>query len=330
MSFAARHGRTFFLSHFNSANYKQVESVAESGDAVFKAEKSISLFARRSKLPSTKRVTLKTIADTIVSLSHDAQDDLPSNSVVVLERYNVTGASGVFKRYPNGSDFKMELTFRLNRNGVASLDSSEVMLEDRVEYEKCEFVKPPSPVKANATKKEAASTPASETDDSAAKDAPKDEESNAKSDSDSKKEEEGGDQSGGTQDEKETPKDDAKPDSATEEKQVRIRTWHIARMCCHAPVNASLTRWAGRRHRRERRFFGDSAVYYAGAGRGNHRDQYRRQRVSRRVFLVLSTVPALAHRPSFASLFERSGISFVEWEMAGQRYFKKALVVSVR
>ena len=35
-------------------------------------------------------------------------------------------ASGVIKRYPNGSDFKMELTFRLNRNGVASLDSAEV------------------------------------------------------------------------------------------------------------------------------------------------------------------------------------------------------------
>jgi hypothetical protein len=33
---------------------------------------------------------------------------------------------GVVKRYPNGSDFKMELTFRLNRNGVASLDNAEV------------------------------------------------------------------------------------------------------------------------------------------------------------------------------------------------------------
>jgi hypothetical protein len=31
-----------------------------------------------------------------------------------------------------------------------------------------------------------------------------------------------------------------------------------------------------------------------------------------------------------SSLFGRSGISFVEWQMAGQRYFKKALVVSVR
>ena len=104
-------------------------------------------------------MTLKTIADTIVSLSHDAQDDLPSNSVVVLERYNVTGASGVIKRYPNGSDFKMELTFRLNRNGVASLDSSEVMLEDRVEYEKCEFVKPAPPPKSDVTKKEADAPP---------------------------------------------------------------------------------------------------------------------------------------------------------------------------
>ncbi len=202
---------------------------------MFKTEKSISLFARRSKLPSTKRVTLKTIADTIVSLSHDAQDDMPSNSVVVLERYNVTGASGVIKRYPNGSDFKMELTFRLNRNGVASLDSSEVMLEDRVEYEKCEFVKPAPPPKANATKKEADSTPASETDESAAKDAPKDDESNPKSDSDSKKGEEGGEQSGGTQDEKQAPKDDTTSESTSEEKQVRARAscacagWHVTR-----------------------------------------------------------------------------------------------------
>jgi hypothetical protein len=75
-----------------SANYKQVDSA--SSEATFKPEKSISLFPRRSKLPSTKRVTLKTIADTIVSLSHDAQDDLPANSVSVLERFNVTGASG--------------------------------------------------------------------------------------------------------------------------------------------------------------------------------------------------------------------------------------------
>ena len=150
---------------FISANYKQAD-ISTTGETVFKAEKSIALFPRRSKLPSTKRVTLKTIADTIVSLSHDAQDDLPSNSVVVLERYNVTGASGVIKRYPNGSDFKMELTFRLNRNGVASLDSSEVMLEDRIEYEKCEFVKPAPPPK---TTKEADAPPAAETDGSSKK-----------------------------------------------------------------------------------------------------------------------------------------------------------------
>ena len=75
-----------------SANYKQLDPTAT--DATFKPEKSIPLFPRRSKLPSTKRVTLKTITDTIVSLAHDAQDDLPSNSVTVLERFNVTGASG--------------------------------------------------------------------------------------------------------------------------------------------------------------------------------------------------------------------------------------------
>ncbi len=74
-----------------SAHYKQLDS---SSDAAFKPEKSVPLFPRRSKLPSTKRVTLKTISDTIVSLSHDAQSDLPSNSVTVLERFNVTGASG--------------------------------------------------------------------------------------------------------------------------------------------------------------------------------------------------------------------------------------------
>ena len=76
-----------------SANYKQLDSAAT--EPTFKAEKSIPLFPKRSKLPSTKRVTLKTITDTIVSLAHDAQDDLPSNSVTVLERFNVTGASGV-------------------------------------------------------------------------------------------------------------------------------------------------------------------------------------------------------------------------------------------
>ena len=81
-----------------SANYKQVDSA--SSDATYKAEKSISLFPRRSKLPSTKRVTLKTITDTIVSLSHDAQDDLPANSVSVLERFNVTGASGTRSSLP--------------------------------------------------------------------------------------------------------------------------------------------------------------------------------------------------------------------------------------
>ena len=75
-----------------SAHYKQLDS--SSSDAAFKPEKSIPLFPRRSKLPSTKRVTLKTISDTIVSLSHDVQSDLPSNSVTVLERFNVTGASG--------------------------------------------------------------------------------------------------------------------------------------------------------------------------------------------------------------------------------------------
>jgi hypothetical protein len=76
-----------------SANYKQQDS--SSSDAAFKPEKSVQLFPRRSKLPSTKRVTLKTITDTIVSLSHDAQTDLPLNSVTVLERFNVTGASGM-------------------------------------------------------------------------------------------------------------------------------------------------------------------------------------------------------------------------------------------
>jgi hypothetical protein len=75
-----------------SANYKQQDS--SSSDAAFKPEKSVQLFPRRSKLPSTKRVTLKTITDTIVSLSHDSQTDLPVNSVSVLERFNVTGASG--------------------------------------------------------------------------------------------------------------------------------------------------------------------------------------------------------------------------------------------
>ena len=79
-----------------SANYKQLDSAAT--EPTFKAEKSIPLFPKRSKLPSTKRVTLKTITDTIVSLAHDAQDDLPSNSVTVLERFNVTGASGAL--YP--------------------------------------------------------------------------------------------------------------------------------------------------------------------------------------------------------------------------------------
>jgi hypothetical protein len=89
----------FCTSHFlahnapaNSAHYKQMDS--SSSDSSFKPEKSVPLFPRRSKLPSTKRVTLKTISDTIVSLSHDVQSDLPSNSVTILERFNVTGASG--------------------------------------------------------------------------------------------------------------------------------------------------------------------------------------------------------------------------------------------
>lgn len=169
----------------------------------------------------------------------------------MLERYNVTGASGVIKRYPNGSDFKMELTFRLNRNGVASLDSAEVMLEDRVEYEKCEFVKPTPPPKANVSKKEAESTPAPETDDSTAKDAPKKEESSSTSGDDAKKEEEGGEQSQGAKDGPEGESDGSKAEDAADEKQVQKEntsshgTQQPLYLRCHAahsPTHAS-ARW---------------------------------------------------------------------------------------
>ena len=162
---------------------------------------------------------------------------MPSNSVTVLERYNVTGASGVIKRYPNGSDFKMELTFRLNRNGVASLDSAEVMLEDRVEYEKCEFVKPTPPPKANVSKKEAESTPAPETDDSTAKDAPKNEESKPKSGDEAKKEEEGSEQSQGAKDGPEGESDESKAEDTAEEKQVQkaVTSWHSSPYGCAMP-----------------------------------------------------------------------------------------------
>ena len=117
-------------------------------------------------------------------------------------RSSLTHPAGVIKRYPNGSDFKMELTFRLNRNGVASLDSAEVMLEDRVEFEKCEIVKPPPAPKvnvtttSNATKKEKSdSTPPTETDDNASKEQPKDDDSKTKGDEEGKKPEDSNEQS---------------------------------------------------------------------------------------------------------------------------------------
>jgi hypothetical protein len=113
----------------------------------------------------------------------------------------------------------MELTFRLNRNGVASLDSAEVMLEDRIEFEKCEIVKPPAAPKvnvtttSNATKKEKSdSTPPTETDENASKEQPKDDDSKTKGDEEGKRPEDSSEQSDGSSDQAQEPKTDAGAD----------------------------------------------------------------------------------------------------------------------
>jgi outer membrane biosynthesis protein TonB len=128
----------------------------------------------------------------------------------------------------------MELTFRLNRNGVASLDSAEVMLEDRVEFEKCEIVKPPAAPKANitttsnATKKEKSdSTPPTETDENASKEQPKDDDSKTKAEEEGNKSEEGNEQSKKSEDGNEQSDNSSdqgqepKTDAAADEQQVK-------------------------------------------------------------------------------------------------------------
>jgi hypothetical protein len=174
----------------------------------------------------------------------------------------------------------MELTFRLNRNGVASLDSAEVMLEDRVEFEKCEFVKPPPSPKSgtNATKKEkdGDTNPPTESDDKTAKDKSKDEESKPKTDDESTKGEQGSDQSeSGKEQGQDGKSDEAKPDSTADEPQVDITAENAA---------------------------------------------------------FLSALLAIQQSPDQAiteiNTDGSDGISFVEWQMSGQRYFKKALIVA--
>ena len=176
----------------------------------------------------------------------------------------------------------MELTFRLNRNGVASLDNAEVMLEDRVEFEKCEFVKPPPPPKstANATKKEkdGDTPPPTESDENAAKDSSKDEEAKPKSEEESTKGEQGSDQSdSGKEQDQDGKSDEVKRDGAADEPQVDVTAENAA---------------------------------------------------------FLEALHAIQQAPDHAiteiNTDGSDGISFVEWQMAGQRFFKKALVVTVR
>ena len=135
----------------------------------------------------------------------------------------------------------MELTFRLNRNGVASLDSAEVMLEDRVEFEKCEIVKPaPAPkvnvtTTSNTTKREKSdSTPPTETDDSASKEQPKDDDSKTKGDEEGKKEEDSNEQSDSGSDQGQEPKTDAPAD----EQQVNCVHLYVLHAGCDADTAA--------------------------------------------------------------------------------------------
>uniref|UniRef100_A0A6U6CFQ6 Uncharacterized protein n=1 Tax=Guillardia theta TaxID=55529 RepID=A0A6U6CFQ6_GUITH len=141
-----------------------VDEVAETEGEEEKAEgsesspgkKNVKLFKAGHRIPSKRLLTFKRDEDLTFTLKYD--DEVPAHTPVVIARYNITGVKKAMEKFPNATGKpKINVSFRLTRSGLVEVDKAEVAIEEMVEVETCETVKPPAKneTQANETAGEA-------------------------------------------------------------------------------------------------------------------------------------------------------------------------------
>lgn len=132
---------------------------AAEGDAA--AKKNVKLFKVGHKIPAKRLLTFKRDEDLTFTVKYDGE--LPPTVPVTIAKYNITGVKKAMDKYPNGTKPKINVSFRLTRSGLVEVDKAEAAIEEMVEVEVCETIKPK---KKNAT--DANATEANATDSEAA------------------------------------------------------------------------------------------------------------------------------------------------------------------
>ena len=132
---------------------------AAEGDAA--AKKNVKLFKVGHKIPAKRLLTFKRDEDLTFTVKYDGE--LPPTVPVTIAKYNITGVKKAMDKYPNGTKPKINVSFRLTRSGLVEVDKAEAAIEEMVEVEVCETIKPKkknvtdaNATEANATDSEAA------------------------------------------------------------------------------------------------------------------------------------------------------------------------------
>jgi len=180
------------------------------------AKKNVKLFKIGHKIPAKRLLTFKRDEDLTFTVKYDGE--LPPTVPVTIAKYNITGVKKAMDKYPNGTKPKINVSFRLTRSGLVEVDKAEAAIEEMVEVEICETIKPPkkngtndtdvnaTDANANATDAEApAAAEAADADEAKAAETTEEEKTEEKTEGDEEKKE-------GDEDKKdEDKKEDAKP-----------------------------------------------------------------------------------------------------------------------
>jgi len=104
------------------------------------ATKNVKLFKVGHKIPAKRLLTFKREEDLTFTVKYDG--DLPPSVPVTIAKYNITGVKKAMDKYPNGTKPKINVSFRLTRAGLVEVDKAEAAIEEMVQVEVCETIKP--------------------------------------------------------------------------------------------------------------------------------------------------------------------------------------------
>lgn len=136
------------------------EAAAEGADS---AKKNVKLFKVGHKIPAKRLLTFKRDEDLTFTVKYDGE--LPATVPQTVAKYNITGVKKAMDKYPNGTKPKINVSFRLTRSGLVEVDKAEAAIEEMVEVEVCETIKPK---KKNATDENATDVNATDTEEAPA------------------------------------------------------------------------------------------------------------------------------------------------------------------